>query len=153
MQTIQDGESWVTAQTANSVDSYQQYIAAEPNGADVQEAHNQIMALQRWQDAKNAGTSTALQDFLQKYPQGTEADQARAQLRSSITRCSSAPTAVASRPTAPAPSAGQVRQGSAERRGSAPERQEQGVSRGLGGYDSESGQGCLRDAEEIASAL
>lgn len=81
MQTIQDGESWVTAQTANSVASYQQYIAAEPNGADVQEAHNQIMALQRWQEAKNAGTSTALQDFLQKYPQGSEADQARAQLQ------------------------------------------------------------------------
>jgi len=83
VQTIQDGETWITAQTANSVDSYQQYLAAEPHGANVQEAHNQIMALQRaaaWQDAKSAGTASALQAFLQKYPQGPEADQARAQL-------------------------------------------------------------------------
>lgn len=83
IQTIQDGDTWITARTANSVDSYQQYIAAEPHGAYVQGARNQIMALQRpaaWQDAKNAGTASALQAFLQKYPQGPEADQARAQL-------------------------------------------------------------------------
>jgi SPOR domain len=83
IQTIQDGDAWITARTANSVGSYQQYITAEPHGAYVQEAHNQIMALPRaaaWQDAKNAGTASALQAFLQKYPQGSEADQARAQL-------------------------------------------------------------------------
>jgi outer membrane protein assembly factor BamD (BamD/ComL family) len=83
IQEIQDGEAWITAETANSVGSYEQYIAAEPHGANVQAAHNQILALQRaaaWQEAKSAGTGAAAQAFLQKYPQGPEADQARLQL-------------------------------------------------------------------------
>ena len=83
VQTIQDGEAWITAQSTNSVDGYQQDIAAEPPGALVQQAHIQLTAIQRaaaWQDAKTANTAPALQDFLQKYPEGAEADQARTQL-------------------------------------------------------------------------
>lgn len=83
IQTIEDGEAWITAETANSVDGYQHYIATEPHGANAQAAHEQIMALQRaaaWQEAKSAGTGAATQAFLQKYPNGPEADQARAQL-------------------------------------------------------------------------
>jgi len=73
----------MTAQTANSLQGYQQYLASEPMGAHAQEAQTQITNLQRaadWQQAKSANTQAALQAFLQKYPSGPEADQAKAQL-------------------------------------------------------------------------
>jgi F420-0:gamma-glutamyl ligase-like protein len=66
------------------VQGYQQYLAAEPDGAHLQVAREEIAARERdaaWQTAQKNETAQSLQNFISKYPSSAAADEARNQLK------------------------------------------------------------------------
>jgi serine/threonine-protein kinase len=81
----QEARDWQTAAQANTVQSYQAYLAKHSGGPNAPEAQARIDRMQAsatetaaWNVAKTANTASAYQSYLSSYPQGTYAAQAMA---------------------------------------------------------------------------
>ena len=78
-----ESRDWQTAAQANTVESYQQYLAKHPGGINAPEAQNRIDRLQAtaadnasWTVAKTANTAGSYQQYLTSFPQGAYVAQA-----------------------------------------------------------------------------
>ena len=78
-----EARDWQTATQANTVQSYQDYLAKHPGGENAPEAQSRIDLLQAsaadeaaWSAAKTANTTGAYQQYLTSFPQGKYAAQA-----------------------------------------------------------------------------
>ncbi len=76
-------QAWQAAAEANTVDSYQNYLAQYPGGENAAEAQSRIDRLQAtaadmaaWTAAKTAHTANAYQQYLNSFPQGVYAAEA-----------------------------------------------------------------------------
>jgi outer membrane protein assembly factor BamD (BamD/ComL family) len=81
---LMDERAWTTAQITSSIPAYQQYLRAEPNGAYVQWARENIASRERdaaWRNANMNVTAQSLRDFINKYPSSAEAEEARDKLQ------------------------------------------------------------------------
>jgi len=78
-----EARDWQAAAQANSIKSYQDYLAKHPGGKNAPEAQNRIDRLQAsaadnaaWEAARTANTVNAYQQYLNSFPQGAFAAQA-----------------------------------------------------------------------------
>jgi hypothetical protein len=71
-----DKEAWKKAETADSVEAFQQYLQERPKGKYVVQARERIDALD-WQEAEEMGTIAAFQNYLREHSDGNYAVQAR----------------------------------------------------------------------------
>ena len=90
--------SWAAAETNNSIEAYEAYLATYSDGANASTARDRIAALtqqailaagqadeQAWKEAGNAGNVAAYRDYLESFPNGNHADSARARLEKLLT--------------------------------------------------------------------
>jgi hypothetical protein len=74
---------WRSAQAADTPESYQQFIAAHPDSAEVTKARERLVQLAEEKDWRNAAvldTREAYQQFLAQYPNGRWAREAQIRL-------------------------------------------------------------------------
>ena len=91
---------WAKVRAANTVQSYEQYLAKYPNGSFVAQAEARLAQVeedQDWQKASATNTPEGYQAFLRQHPQGKWAEEARIRIEN---------FALASPPNAPASSGG-----------------------------------------------
>ena len=91
---------WQKARAANTLQSYEQYLAKYPNGSFATQAEARLAQVeedQDWQKASAANTPESYQAFLRQHPQGKWAEEARIRIEN---------FALASPPNAPPPGAG-----------------------------------------------
>ncbi len=91
---------WAKARAANTVQSYEQYLAKYPNGSFATQAQARLAQAeedQDWQKAGATNTPEGYQAFLRQHPQGKWAEEARIRIEN---------FALASPPNAPTPNAG-----------------------------------------------
>ena len=89
-----EARDWKTAETANSIQSYQDYLGRHPSGKNAGEAKARIAKMQgdaaaaeasaieeaAWSSAKNANTVSGYETYLSSYPSGKYAPLAKAAL-------------------------------------------------------------------------
>jgi SPOR domain len=71
---------WEKSRTANTTDSYEQFIKKYPNGEFTAQAQARLKELYEerdWQKARDADTQEAYQAFLKQYPEGKYTEEAR----------------------------------------------------------------------------
>ncbi len=71
---------WEKTRTANTTDSYEQFIKKYPNGEFTAQAQARVKELYEerdWQKARDADTQEAYQAFLKQYPEGKWTEEAR----------------------------------------------------------------------------
>ena len=71
---------WHSAQAANTIEAYEQFINAHPKSARAADAQAQIAQLTEardWQRASTIDTADAYRQFLAQHPQGKSAQEAR----------------------------------------------------------------------------
>jgi SPOR domain len=71
---------WEKTRTANTTDSYEQFIKKYPNGEFTAQAQARLKELYEehdWQKARDADTQEAYQAFLKQYPEGKYTEEAR----------------------------------------------------------------------------
>jgi hypothetical protein len=71
---------WEKSRTANTTDSYEQFIKKYPNGEFTAQAQARLKELNEerdWQKARDADTQEAYQAFLKQYPEGKYTEEAR----------------------------------------------------------------------------
>jgi hypothetical protein len=71
---------WHSAQAANTIEAYEQFINAHPKSARAADAQTQIAQLTEardWQRASTIDTADAYRQFLAQHPQGKSAPEAR----------------------------------------------------------------------------
>src|SRR6202789_1380108 len=71
---------WEKSRTANTTDSYEQFIKKYPNGEFTAQAQARLKELDEerdWQKARDADTPDAYQAFLKQYPEGKWTEEAR----------------------------------------------------------------------------
>ncbi len=71
---------WEKTRTANSTDSYEQFIKKYPSGEFTAQAQARLKELYEerdWQKARDADTQEAYQAFLKQYPEGKWTEEAR----------------------------------------------------------------------------
>ena len=90
----QEARDWKTAETANSLQSYQDYLGRHPSGKNAGEAQSRINAMQAaaaaaeasqieeaaWTSAKTSNTVSGYETYLSSYPSGKYAPLAKAAL-------------------------------------------------------------------------
>jgi hypothetical protein len=98
---------WHSAQAANTIEAYEQFISTHPKSAHDADAQAQIAQLTEardWQRASTADTADAYRQFLAQHPQGKSAQEARVRIENFGLSGTAAPAAPAAT-TAPAPGA------------------------------------------------
>jgi hypothetical protein len=73
-------QEWQAARSADTVQAYQRFLAAFPDGEFASQAQARVRELQEaeeWQNAQRADTAEAYQEFVTRYPQGRMSDEAR----------------------------------------------------------------------------
>jgi hypothetical protein len=73
-------QEWQAARSADTVQAYQRFLAAFPDGEFVSQAQARVRELQEaedWQKAMRADTPEAYQQFVARYPTGRMSDEAR----------------------------------------------------------------------------
>ena len=71
---------WEKTRTANTTDTYEQFIKKYPNGEFTAQAQARLKELYEerdWQKARDADTQEAYQAFLKQYPEGKYTEEAR----------------------------------------------------------------------------
>jgi hypothetical protein len=71
---------WEKTRTANTTDSYEQFVRKYPNGEFTAQAQARLKELYEerdWQKARDADTQEAYQAFLKQYPEGKYTEEAR----------------------------------------------------------------------------
>jgi SPOR domain len=106
---------WHSAQSANTIEAYEQFITAHPKSArtaDAQARISQLTEERDWQRASTTDTADTYRQFLAQHPQGKYAPEARIRVENfglSGTAAASAPgsarSASAPTPAAPPPAA------------------------------------------------
>jgi hypothetical protein len=99
---------WQSAQAANTIEAYEQFISTHPKSAHDADAQAQIAQLTEardWQRASTADTADAYRQFLVQHPQSKSAQEARVRIEKFGLSGTAAPGAPAAT-TAPAPAAG-----------------------------------------------
>ncbi|HSY09199.1 MAG TPA: SPOR domain-containing protein [Steroidobacteraceae bacterium] len=95
---------WRSAQTANTVEAYQDFITSHPKSARAADAQARITQLTEerdWQRASTTDTADAYRQFLEQHPQAKMAAEARTRIESFAQNGSPATAA----PGAPSPAA------------------------------------------------
>jgi cell division septation protein DedD len=97
---------WHSAQAANTVEAYEQFINAHPKSARAADAQAQIAQLTEardWQRASTIDTADAYRQFLAQHPQGKSAQEARIRIENfGMNNTSSAAGGAVPPPAAPA---------------------------------------------------
>src|ERR1700733_10530567 len=108
-----ESRDWHSAQAANTIEAYQQFLSEHPQSAHTADAQTQIADLTEardWQRASGTDTADAYRQFLAQHPQGKNAQEARIRLENFGLSASAAPAAAggATAPAAkPSPAAAQ----------------------------------------------
>src|ERR1700733_815382 len=122
-----ESRDWHSAQAANTIEAYQQFLSEHPQSAHTADAQTQIADLTEvrdWQRASGTDTADAYRQFLAQHPQGKNAQEARIRLENFGLSASGAPPAAggatpaaaapsSAPPASPAPSAAPAAAGSA----------------------------------------
>lgn len=102
---------WHSAQAANTIEAYEEFISAHPKSGRAADAQAQVAQLTEerdWQRASTTDTADAYRQFLVQHPQGKSAPEARIRIENfglSGTAAPAAPGAASPVTTAPAPAA------------------------------------------------
>jgi cell division septation protein DedD len=99
-----ESRDWHSAQAANTIEAYQQFLTEHPQSAHTADAQAQIAELTEardWQRASGTDTADAYRQFLAQHPQGKNAQEARIRLENFGLNASKA-AAAAGGATAPA---------------------------------------------------
>jgi cell division septation protein DedD len=78
-----EARDWHSAQAANTIEAYQQFLSQHPQGAHTADAQTLIAELTEtrdWQRASTTDTADAYRQFLAQHPQGKNAQEARIRL-------------------------------------------------------------------------
>jgi hypothetical protein len=96
---------WHSAQAANTIEAYEQFIDAHPKSARAADAQAQIAQLTEardWQRASTIDTADAYRQFLAQHPQGKSAQEARIRVENfGMNNTAAAPVAAAPAPARP----------------------------------------------------
>ena len=97
---------WHSAQAANTIEAYEQFINAHPKSARAADAQAQIAQLTEardWQRASTIDTADAYRQFLAQHPQGKSAQEARIRIENfGMNNAAAAGGGAAPPPAAPA---------------------------------------------------
>src|ERR1700733_123320 len=121
-----ESRDWHSAQAANTIEAYQQFLSEHPQSAHTADARAQVAELTEardWQRASGTDTADAYRQFLAQHPQGKNAQEARIRLENFGLNASAAPAAAggATAPAAkPSPAAAQPAQPPAQASAAAP---------------------------------
>jgi len=100
---------WQSAQAANTIEAYEEFVGAHPKSARAADAQARIADLteQRdWQRASTTDTADAYRQFLAQHPQGKSASEARIRIENfGLGGTAAAPATAAASATAPAATA------------------------------------------------
>jgi cell division septation protein DedD len=102
-----EARDWHAAQSANTIEAYQQFLSEHPQSAHTADAQSLIADLTEardWQRASGTDTADAYRQFLSQHPQGKNAQEARIRLENfGLNASASAPAAGAAAAGVPAP--------------------------------------------------
>src|ERR1700683_4612935 len=122
-----ESRDWHSAQAANTIEAYQQFLTEHPQSAHTADAQAQVAELTEardWQRASGTDTADAYRQFLAQHPQGKNAQEARIRLENfGLNASASTPAAsggTAAQGATPSPPSAPPAQSAAQAAGAAP---------------------------------